>query len=326
MFSDLQPSTATHPRWATGLLAMVFIGSSVLTTPAFAVPAPDAADKVVVEEVVETDASLDDGAPLQTTLRYTPTAGDHGVYTVNSGGKVSLKSDKLEMNTPIPTTVSTFSYMVEDVAEGGDFTTQTTLLDQGLVNTDDLDAELAEVMREALSETAGMAFVYKTSPLGVVTEAQPVGEVTALNTEDLTLMPNILYGTFLPEEPVGVGSTWQVESEILIGEASMEQLMTLEIVEMTQDTVTISAVHESLADPQAFADALFPAKENVNVLSMDFTGKGEFILDRSRGNRVVQSSITSSHSSSIEILSDDTPSSIMHQMYSMNVELKHQSK
>ena len=321
MFSYLQPSTSAHPRWATGVLAMVFVGSSVLTAPALAVPAPDTAGQLVAEEVV------DDGAHLH-TLRYTPAAGEHGVYTVSSGGRAVLTFGEHEMDTPIPAMVSTFSYVVEDVAESGDFTTRTTLLDQGLANIDDLDAELAELMSELLSETTDIAFVHRMNPLGVITDAKLVGEAIERPAEEEDLMPKIdaLYGTFLPEEPVGVGSTWQVESEYRIGEVALEQIMTFEIVEMTHDTVTINAVHESFADPQEFANALSPEDLDVNVLSLDFTSKSEFVLDRSRGNRVIESSIESSYSSSVELVSDDTTTSVMHQMYSMNVHMTHQAQ
>ena len=236
-----------------------------------------APDSVLSAEVVDTGSLISEGKAPRVALRYVPTVGDSGVYTVRSEGDISVKMGDIEVPTvEIPATLTRFSYQVEDIAQNGSSRTRSKILGVGLDGVVDPDDPVAAAVLQGLSSATRVEFLQTTTPLGVVVHTEHLGEVAGFDAAAVGLMPEeaLFYGTILPVETEGVCASWSMETHTAMNGFALQQTSIFEVLEMTDDTITVRMAIEQLPRATEVEPPRLSPEAAVTLASMGSDGPG----------------------------------------------------
>lgn len=113
-----------------------------------------------------------------------------------------------------------------------------------------------------------------TMPPGVDPMVRQQGEQMSQAMRQMT-MP-------LPEEPVGVGARWRVETELLAGGIRMKMVREATLQKIEGDILTLALDITQSAEPQDVSNPQLPPGATLHVDSMKSTGNGTSVLDLTR--------------------------------------------
>jgi hypothetical protein len=197
------------------------------TTTEAAAPTPAAAQVTL----------LDPGAEPRQELRYRPTEGTTDAVTQRNQLTLVQEFGGQRQEVQVPASSVDVDYVVEEVVDGG-FTTVGTY---GATQVEGDDAAAAETAR-LLEQISGAQ---------LVTEMTDRGAITATRIEGIADTGNPMFGQLLgslvdsaaslafpfPEEAVGVGARWLVETEVEISGLPISARYEVTLAELDGDRV-----------------------------------------------------------------------------------------
>lgn len=245
-----------------------------------------------VTEAQSTITLLDPGTQPRQVLQFRPVPNSKQttVMTMNIDMRGTVNG-QLMPNINMPAIKITVESEVTQVEANGDAHIRVGYTDINVVSDQNTPPELIEMLRSQMQQLKGLSITF-------VIDEQGISKDMNVSLPD-NLDPNLqqflqpmlnsleqFSGTPFPEEPVGVGATWQLSLSVPMAGFPLQQLQILYEVEEIQDnqvTLKMSIQQDSnLQDLSQFKLPGAPPGVNVNIraLRMQSSGKMTIGLDR----------------------------------------------
>ena len=273
------------------LLAIGFAaaGCSSSTT---AVAEPDATSETTestetTEQAIEASDEgpivvlTDPGAEPRVELRLR-LAEEPGTFEMTQTQSLTQFIDGEEMTaTGEITSVTDIAYEIEVSGENFKMTSNYLSM-RAAEGTDPGVADAVARAGETLSSLETVAII---DSRGFVVSSETSG-VDALPDDMLALMQDLIDNdqltSPLPEEPVGVGATWEIRTSLVLNGAPIDQVTVFEVVSIDGDIVTLSASGGQTVAPGTIAMPGVPEGTDVEVLAWDVLVEGDSVVDLTR--------------------------------------------
>jgi hypothetical protein len=284
---------------------LFYLGSSCLflgitaISPVAAVPQPHTETaQLLDEEVSVTDAPqitlLNPGAEPRQQLLLQPEAGETQTTTATIYLDVaSAVGGQPVSRTILPETVLTKETTVMDVADTGDITTEsvyTGAIAQSRQNLNPKVLQGMQAMVEGVKDFRSETIVdarrqLKSSqtelPPTLNTQMQGYFEGMSDSLSQMALP--------LPEEEVGIGAMWQVESEYNLNGIPVNQVIAYELVHLDDGVATLDVDIESTGTPTSVTLRNTPVEATAMVESFMTEGQGRIVMDLNQVMPIVSS-------------------------------------
>lgn len=234
---------------------------------------------------------LDAGEDPQ-PLRY-ELDGDVSVRTLQTTTQQFVQiSDEVETSNEVTTGVETTTTL--EGADGDGWILMTTI-DDGTVEGSDPDTVART--RPLIEAQIGTVSRLKLEPNGAVTALLSDAEASDPGLAQQSQLAAEQLATIFPDEPIGVGGSWQVVTDIESLGLSLTQVATTTVVSIDGDLVTLDA---SIEQTPTGAMNLGPAE----LIEFDFAARidGTSIIDLSTSS--VISDVTTESKLAMEIIDD----------------------
>lgn len=234
---------------------------------------------------------LDAGEDPQ-PLRY-ELDGDVSVRTLQTTTQQFVQiSDGVETSNEVTTGVETTTTL--EGADGDGWILMTTI-DDGTVEGSDPDT--VALTRPLIEAQIGTVSRLKLEPNGAVTALLSDAEASDPSLAQQSQLALEQVAIIFPDEPIGVGGSWQVVTDIESLGLSLTQVATTTVVSIDGDLVTLDA---SIEQTPAGAMNLGPAE----LIEFDFAARsdGTSIIDLSTSS--VISDVTTESKLAMEIIDD----------------------
>lgn len=225
---------------------------------------------------------LEAGQAPQRALRLRPSVGQKQRHEFEMS--MSMESDTNGQAAPrvnIPTVKYTLDSTVSEVAENGDISFTVEYTDASVVESDDIQIELLTPMEELANSLIGLQVKSIVDQRGFAKGVQMeipegIAPAAAQQMEQLSKSLEQLTSPF-PVEPVGVGGKWKVVVPMNTGGMKLVQTMEYTVVEMTDDTLSVSIAISQQAEEQELdlPEAGVPAR----LMSLECRGTGRLKLN-----------------------------------------------
>jgi hypothetical protein len=255
-------------------LAQLFVLSSCLLLapiPALA-EAPDTPAGVTVE-------LLDAGATPRSELRFAPKAGDKQIalMTMKMNQAMTISGNKLPSQAIPPQTV-TMEIAVTEVTPEGDIHFAFKYVNIDVVDDPSNPSPLSATIRTTLKPLIG------STGSGIVTNRGITKKGEFNIPEDLApQIKSMLTGMKdamnqlsapVPAEPVGIGATWRVVSDLNANGMRLKQTTVHKLTKLDADGFTTSVEVMQHADPQDIQNPALPPGTVVKLTSLESKGDG----------------------------------------------------
>lgn len=250
------------------------------------------------EQVSETDTPqvtlLDPGAEPRQQLLLQPEAGRTQTSTATIYLDVaSAVAGQPVARTLLPETVLTKKVTVTDVTDAGDVATESVYTDAMVESRQNLDPEVMQQMQgivENMTDFRGTTVVdarrqVKSSQveLPATLEADTQAYLEGLsNSFSQLALP-------IPEEEVGIGAQWQVESQLNLNGIPVNQVVTYELVHLEDGVATLDIDIDSTGTPATISLASTTTEATAMVESFTTEGQGRIIMDLDQVMPIVSS-------------------------------------
>lgn len=229
---------------------------------------------------------IEGGEGVKQELRLRPEVGE--TQTLNVAVKMNIETFFGGMSMPsVPnmTTEVTIESVITDVKENGDIEAEFVYTDMAVVpgETIEIPPEVIEAMNAELAPLIGTKGTVllddrgrtKSIRLDLDENVNPMFETTI--NQLMASLENI--SSPLPEEAVGVGAVWQIEQGVNVNGLELDQTAIYTLENFTEDTVILSMVIDQTADEQKFTPLGLPANIEVDLVSLESTGTGNFTMN-----------------------------------------------
>ncbi len=226
-----------------------------------------------------------------------------GEEMTSTGDITSITEIAYEIEASGDTFVMTYNYLSLRAAEGS-------------------DPGVADAMERASETLGALKTVATIDSRGFVVSSETSGADT-LPAEMLALIQDLIDNdqltSPLPEEPVGIGATWEIRTSLVLNGAPIDQVNAFEVISIDGDIVTlvVSGGQTVAAGPIEMPGV--PAGTDVEVLAWDVSVEGESVLDLTRP--MPSSTIAVSGRQSMRI-SDASESIVLDQDVVQRLEIK----
>lgn len=229
-------------------------------------------------------------------LRYHPDQGAkrHIDLGVDIGLTTTLNGEK-QPTLDMPRFVVHGDYRIVKVADDGSFTQELTLsewtLDSEAESEGGLGAEERKALEQALESIGAMRSTTTLSPRGEVLDVavdlpeNAPAQVQSMLEEFKGQLANLQAP--LPEEPVGVGSTWQSKNTLTLAEASFGKLdwdtaYRYRLKKIDGNRITIAVTYVQKAVPAELKDPDRPDTSG-EITGGNVKGSGTIVVDLGLG-------------------------------------------
>ena len=252
--------------------AAVLIASSlVFAWPAGAQTPPSAAP--IIQATPPIVKLLSGGAEPRRPMRFKLAKGAKETVDLTMTMSVSMDVPDLgpqSIDTP-PLTMS-MDLAVTDVTPGGDIVLSLVITGAAM--------EGAQIPAGIMDPLKGLSAVMTISDRGVVKAVQ-FDESKMLDPATKKMMQASGFERMsapMPDEPVGVGATWEVVQKIDSGGMSLDQKAIYEVVAMDASSTTLSVTLEQEAGPQQLAAPGLPPEIQASLVGLKGSGSGKLTL------------------------------------------------
>ncbi len=230
-------------------------------------------------------------APL-VALRYTPKVGREEtlLYTATMGFGVADSPDAPWTPDMLPPITMTADLTAKGVDASGTFETEFVVRAAGVTADPELPIESMVLLQDAIEPIIAMKGSSTIDARGVTVKRQAEGPAGAEPTTQQIYdnMRPTLTGVAVPfpEEPVGVGGSWRVVTDIKGSLMALKQSALVQVVAIAGSEVTLRITIDQTAPPQRMETN---GDSKVDLLSLSGTGTGDVTVDL---NRLVPTSAT----------------------------------
>jgi hypothetical protein len=225
------------------------------------------------------------GAEPRTALRYAPQQGDKDrldmVMKMGMEMKMGAAGGMPRVDIP-PMTMMFDTEVTSSTADAFELSANVTDVK--------LDAPpgspMADAMQPELAKIIGMKMTSRMTRRGILEKAD-VKMPANVNPQMLQMMDSMKQSMSqatapFPEEPVGVGATWQVISNLEANGMKVTQTATFELVSLDGNKGTAKIKLEQTAPPQEIKPPGTPASIKTRLNHLASSGSGEMSFDLSR--------------------------------------------
>lgn len=244
--------------------------------------APPRPDVVVPAPAIELMSA--GKAPL-VALRYTPKVGRQEtlLYTASMGFGVADSPEAKWTVEMLPPITMTADLTATKVDASGTFDSEFVVRAAGVTADPELPIESMVFLQDAIEPIISMKGWSKIDARGVTLTLQadaPAGaNPTTLQMYD-NMRPTLTSMSVpFPEEPVGVGGSWRVVSDLKGSLMALKQSALVQVVAIAGNEVTLRITIEQTAPPQRMESN---GDSKVDLLSLSSTGTGDVIIDLTR--------------------------------------------
>ncbi len=260
---------------ASLILALASTFSATGQQPPSTQPAAQAGSRPTVK-------LLNPGASPRQTLRITPRPGTTGVIDLTMHISTKQLLDGAETPEPQPPGVlMSFATTVTGI-KGERISYAFECIRGDLVEDPAIPPAILDLMRGGIKMVVGLRGT------GVITDrAESLGAtVTTVPGMDAGLLAHAAaidqlldqVTTPLPEEPIGVGGSWEVSNTITQDGLTVQETITCTLAASDGNTVEIIMDIQRHADPQPVRDPNMPPGASADLSSYTFSGTGRTVL------------------------------------------------
>ena len=123
----------------------------------------------------------------------------------------------------------------------------------------------------------------------------------------------------LPEDPVGIGATWEIRTSLVLNGAPTSQVTVMEVISIEGDIVTLQATGGQTVALGPITMPGVPAETDVEVLAWDVMVEGESVIDLTKPMATSMMTVTGRQSLQI---SDGNESIVLDQDVLQRLELR----
>jgi hypothetical protein len=198
---------------------------------------------------------------------------------------VAMNMAGQEMPMKLPGMTITMDTTVDAVKPDGDIQYSLVFSDVAIAEEAEANAAVVDAMKGALGGLKGAAGSGLMSSRGFSKNVDI--KVAAGADPQLTTMMEQMKQTMaqlsspLPEQPVGAGAKWEVKMPIKSQGMTMNQTVTVELVSLEDDKLTIKNAVTQTAPPQKIQNPAMPGIK-LDLLKMTGKGSGEGTSDLSQ--------------------------------------------
>ena len=274
-------------------LFVATLALAALALPTVAVAQADGVPTVVVSET---------GAEPRSTLRYDLSAMQPQTMVMTMD--ISMTMDGMMGNqTQVMPRLRMTMPMSEVQMAGENLTVNYTLGGMEALEREGVMPQLVPMMQQALSEIGTMSGSLTLDHRGALVDStfNMDGADPAVAAQMQSMQDSMQQMTVpLPEEPVGVGAQWTVDTEVQASGMTVSQRATYQLTEVTATGAAMSVTLTQTAGSQAIEDPSLPPGVSVTLDSLETTGTGTMRLVFSElvptSNMTMSSSMTMSMS------------------------------
>ena len=233
--------------------------------------------------VRSTKITLEDaGESPKTTLRYAPSVGDLQTIVVSISMSVGNQMGNLPMPTmKLPTTVSTLTARVDEVADGR--ITATVRVDESkLSDTEGVEPMIVKQLESTIGSSVGQKakMVISDRGLGQSISFNEDAKADPSAAQTLAMLESTLnmLATPLPEEPIGPGARWTAVSTVQEQAVDVHQTMTYTLKSVTDGVIELEVKIEQSAEAQDMSMPGAPPGTQVKLTSLALDGSGTTTL------------------------------------------------
>ena len=219
------------------------------------------------------------GAEPRQVLRLHPKVGDQQNLDLTMKLAMATKLGQQELpGMKLPAITFGLQVTVQKVSPEGDITYQMVLSDANLAEDPAVQPQLAEILKTSLGKAKGVAGTGRVSDRGVGTDVEvnlPSGAGQE-GREVLDQMRQLFSGTILtlPEEPVGPGAKWEVNTINKAQGISIHETQSYELVSVAGDGLTAKmTLSERAANQKVQAPSGRVGTIELNKLTGNGTGE-----------------------------------------------------
>jgi hypothetical protein len=219
-------------------------------------------------------------APLK-QLRYTPVKGsqEKARMVIEMNIDQTLAGKPVPRNS-VPAIQFDMLFNITDVADNGDISYSFEYTDVDIIPGGQAAPQTVEIMGKMFKSMVGMGGKVVVNNRGIHNSIQmhtPKG-MNPLAKQSLEQMQQSLdqFGDFLPEEAVGVGAVWEIDSPFVATSGmTLHQTVTMTILEIKGNLVKCKSQVKQTGGPQNIASPFLPARATVQLKSLTSQANGE---------------------------------------------------
>jgi hypothetical protein len=185
-----------------------------------------------------------------------------------------------------PAQRTTIRIVVENVAENGDMTCRFKFLSAAPFETEGVQPEIVETVREQARAIAGYAGTMVVSSRGIVLSVAYDEPKATLNVAQQKAIAGVRdmvkeLSVPFPTEPVGIGAKWTVTRPVDSNGIKLTRVESYELTKLENDLATIQVLVTQSAKNQQLP-APPGSKVKVTIQSLDSKGTGERVVSLSK--------------------------------------------
>lgn len=269
--------------------------SVILALPLLLVAAPVPVARAADDQAGEPAAAIqtngdvvleEAGASPRQRLRYDMSVGDLQTVQLTLASTITTTMDELAMPTmKMPTTATTITTRIDEVTKTGMTTVSLRIDAAEIVDAEGVQPMLSKQIENSIGGTVGQSATMVVSDRGIGKSLS--FDDTAKTNPVMTQILESLESTFamlatpLPEEPVGPGARWTVESTISQQMVSVTQVVTYTLEGVEDGVLTLGLEVKHAAEPQKMALQQAPPGAEIELLSLSLEGSGRATLSLS---------------------------------------------
>lgn len=225
---------------------------------------------------------LDRGIKPMVPLRVTPAVGSAQAYRLRMEMSSRMKSNGADLpNNVLPAMLIDIGLNVESIAPNGDITYSTRILATDAEPNRETDERLVDSIKGALAPLARLSGTCTMSASGVTKEARfdiPKDDSPLSGTLSNMRDQFKQFSVQFPDEGVGSGARWKVETFVQSQGMRILQVTTYTLKETRDDVAFLDVAIEQSADPQDIAIVNLPPDTKASLVSLKSTGSGAIEL------------------------------------------------
>lgn len=227
---------------------------------------------------------LEPGAEPRRELRYQfkPT----GTVTMVMGMKMSMSMQFGEIQSPMtsmPRMENRMEIKTETLDPDGNLQYSFTLTKSGIAEGEDANPQIQAVLEKDLKAMEGMTGSATVTPRGLTKEAEiniPPTAPKSIEQMIQNLKQSIRQMSIpLPEEAVGVGAKWEIQSDVKNADISLTQTMLATLEAMDESSCKIKVAMKQSAEEQELKAPTLPPGATLTLKSLASDGDTSLDID-----------------------------------------------
>jgi hypothetical protein len=230
---------------------------------------------------------LEPGAEPRQALRLKAKQGATAAFELLMNMKMSMSmgAGAPPMEQVLPGMRMVTQMGVTDVKPTGDIAYQFEYTESGLVDTPGVSPMVANQMKGAIESIKGIKGTGVLTPRFFSRDVEvDAAQADPMIKQQIDQMSQVMSQVTLPlpEEPVGAGAKWRVESEIESGGMRMKIINNVTLKDIKGDVITLQTDITQSAEPQDVMNPQMPPNAKLRLNSLKGGGTGAATLNLTR--------------------------------------------